>query len=459
MDRVLGAALEYIPRWLEFQLRASEMPGVSMAIAHRGRIVLKEAFGHADLARGEKLTTSHRFRVASHSKTFTSTSILKLRELGKVRLDDPIGQYVSDLHPRIASATINQLLTHSAGLFRDGMDSGAWADRRRFSDARELRESLKLAPTIDGSLRLKYSNPAYGLLGLVIESITGESFRSWIDREVIAAAGLKETLSDAPLPRGLPFARGHSSKLPLGHRVVIPGDNPTNAIAPAAGVISTAADLALFFDQLAPTAKRSILSTASRRELVRPQWRDLHTSQERSAGLGVFCGTLGPVSWFGGAGSFQGYVSLTLAFPQLELAISALVNASDGPSHEWVGGAMQIIKCFKDHGLPTRATRSWTGRWWSLWGSCDLLPVGNKVLMASPESSSPVKEVTELAVSGKDIARVAIANGLASHAEEVRRVRDKHGRVSELWVGGMKLLPEADFSRELETRYRKAKVR
>ena len=79
MERWLGAALAYIPRWIEHQMRLSEQPGCAIAIAQRGKVVLDMAFGRADLVRGEVLTPRHRFRVASHSKSFTAAGVLKLR--------------------------------------------------------------------------------------------------------------------------------------------------------------------------------------------------------------------------------------------------------------------------------------------------------------------------------------------------------------------------------------------
>ena len=48
---------------------------------------------------------------------------MKLREQERIRLDDPVGQYVKDLHPDVADATIMELLSHSAGLVRDGLDA------------------------------------------------------------------------------------------------------------------------------------------------------------------------------------------------------------------------------------------------------------------------------------------------------------------------------------------------
>ena len=95
-------AIDYIRSWIEFQMRASQQPGCIVAIAHRGRVVTEYALGHANLSTGEKLTPRHRFRIASHSKSFTAAGIMKLREQRKLRLDDPVGQYVKGLHRRVA---------------------------------------------------------------------------------------------------------------------------------------------------------------------------------------------------------------------------------------------------------------------------------------------------------------------------------------------------------------------
>ena len=275
MERWLASALDYIPRWLDFQMRASQQPGCIVAIAHRGDVILERAFGSANLATGEELTPRHRFRVASHSKSFTAAGIMKLREQGKLKLDDSAGQFVSGLHPAVARVTIAQLLSHTAGIIRDGDDSGQFVDRRPYYNARELMEDFKKPQIIEPNSRFKYSNHAYGLVGLIIEAITGEPYGEWIRREIVDAAGLKETTPDVPLPRGTPFARGHTGRIVLGRRVVIPGDNPAHAIGPARPASSaTAADLARYFAQLSPGAKTSVLSKASRREMTRRQWRD-----------------------------------------------------------------------------------------------------------------------------------------------------------------------------------------
>ena len=458
MDKWLAAALDYIPRWIDYQMRLTEQPGCTVAVAHKGKLVLEQAFGHADLVRDLALTPRHRFRVASHSKTFTAAGILKLREEGRLQLDDRVGDFVFGLHADVADTTVMQLLSHTAGLIRDGFDAGQWQDRRPFLNADEIRDDLSRGTTIEPNSRFKYSNHGYGLLGLVIEAVTGETYVEWIAREIVAASGLEETAPDAPLPKATPFAHGHSSKLPLGKRVLIPATNPTNALAPATGFISTAADLARFFGSLSPTAKKSVLSVESRREMTRRQWRDAYNSMERWYGLGTISGTLGAWDWFGHSGGFQGTITRTLCVPSQDITLSVLTNAADGLSHVWLDGALHVMQAFAKHGAPSRRAAAWTGRYWSLWGATDFLAMDGKVLVANPALPNPVMDASQIEPLGKDrhgVERgcIALAGGYANHGELARIERDARGRATQAWLGGTRLLPEARAAKELAARY------
>jgi CubicO group peptidase (beta-lactamase class C family) len=453
MDNWLKPALDYIPQWIEYQMRESEQPGCVIAVVHKGRVVLERAFGCADIVSRTPVTPRHRFRVASHSKSFTAAGIMKLRESGKLGLDDHIGQHVGGLHPALAEATIGQLLTHTAGIVRDGSDGGQWEDRRPFFDMAELRIDLAAAPVIEPNTRFKYSNHGYGLAGLVIEAVTGIPYRSWIKQAVIDAAGLEETEPDTPLADSVPVARGHSAKLPLGRRVVIPGDNPTNALVSATGFVSTARDLARWFAQLDPTAPESVLTVASRREMTRRQWRYPHTSLERYYGLGIVSGKTAEWEWFGHSGAFQGFASRTMALVEPGLAVSVVTNAVDGPTDQWLDGTINILTCFAKRGAPTGEVRDWTGRWWSLWGAIDLVPMGGKVMVAVPALPNPLTDATEISVTGADRGRISLASGSARHGENVRRVRGRHGRVDKVWLGGRCFLQEAKLAAEIEQHY------
>lgn len=460
MDAWLRSALDYIGDWLAFQVKASQQPGCMMAIAYRGEVVAEYAFGHADLDTGEQLTPRHRFRIASHSKAFTAAGIMRLRERGQLKLDDSAGQYVKGLHPDVAATTITQLLSHTAGLMRDGADSGQFSDQRTYLTTDELLSELKQPPAIDPNTRFKYSNHGYGLLGLIIEAIVQEPYNSWLQREIIDAVGLRETAPDMTLlPKTAPFARGHSRLAPVGRRMVIPGDNPTHAMASATGLVATAADTARFFAQLAPNAKKSVLSVASRREMSRGQWRIQQDAEQAAYGLALMSGTTAGWDWFGHSGGFQGYISRTSVIPSCGITVSVLTNSVDGWAASWLNGTKYILQMFSTHGAPTKRVSDWTGRWWTLWTALDLVPLGNQVFTANPYLINPFMDGSQIEITGRDAGRIVKAPGYASHGEPVRRERNKKGDVTAVWLAGMHLQPEKVLAAEMERNYPKRRAR
>ena len=449
----LAPALAYIPHWIAHQRRITEMPGIAVAVAQGGKLVLDQAFGVANLATGEALTPKHLFRVASHSKTFTAVGIMRLLEAGKLRLDDAAGQYVQGLHSEVAKATIAQLLSHTAGIVRDGDDTGQWADRRPFLNEAELRAALAEAPVIPANTRMKYSNHAFGLAGLVIAAVTGESYNAWIAREVVKKAGLENTAPDAPVGPRVKTSRGHSSKWALGERLVIPADNCTHALASATGFLSTAGDLAKFYATLDPAAPKSVISAASRREMVRQQWPVPDTAGERHYGLGTIHGRVGDWEMYGHSGGFQGVKTQTATIPSQKLTVSVLTNAADGNPALLLEGVVHILRAFQKHGAPGKAVAGWTGRWWSLWDAVDLVPMGNTVFVAVPGQANPFADVSELEVTGADTAVIRKSGGFGSHGEAARLVRGRGGKVASVEYAGGKLVDEAAIGKELRARY------
>ena len=434
----LAPALAYIPQWFDYQIAQSGLPGASLAVARDGAVVLAHAVGVADLATGEPLTPAHRFRVASHSKTFTTVGILKLVDQGKLSLDDRAGSHVAGLHPVVARATVSQLLSHTGGIIRDGEDAGQWLNRRPFLSEADLRSALAEAPKIPANTRMKYSNHGYGLLGLIIAAVTGESYNTWIAREIIAPAGLAETCPDTPLPAGTPLASGHGAPAMLGRRFVVPADTCTNGLTSATGFVSTPSDLTRFYSQLTTGSASALLSIESRREIARPLWRIPGAAVERHYGLGTAHGDTGGWTWFGHGGGFPGVRSFTVVVPEQAIAISVCTHATDGEPNGMVENILRILQVFAQSGPADLALADWSGRFWSLWGASDLIPMGNKVMVGQPNQGNPFSDPTELTVTGPDIARISEANGYGSYGESVQLVRDASGAVVEvLFAGGL----------------------
>jgi len=443
----LDAAVRYAESWLDYQMRATELPGRVLAVAGNGALVRERAFGVADLETGEALTPRHRFHVASHSKTFTAARIFRLHEAGKLHLDDPVSRHVHGLDPATGQTTIAQLLSHSSGVVRDGVDASFWQQRRAFLDEAELRVELARPPVIDPNTRFKYSNVGFGLLGLVIKAATGECYADWISREIVAPFGLEETLPDAPIPNAVPAASGHGGLLPLGKRFPLDGGENTRALASATGFVSTAGYLARFFNALHPGAAKSVLSAASRREMTRPQWSIPHVKDGRQYGLGVIVGSVGERKWFGHAGAFPGFISRTATVPEWGVTVSIVANEIDGFANPWVEGVISIRDVFSRRGAPEGAA-AWTGRWGPFGGDRPW-PAGSKVLVAGPARLDPFGEAGELEVSDATSGRIALADGFASHGEPVLRTIDAAGAATHLRLGGAAFTPEAALIKEI----------
>ena len=108
---------------------------------------------------------------------------------------------------------------------------------------------------------------------------------------------------------------------------------------------------------------------------------------------------------------------------------------------------MQILRVFKTRGAADRRLRDWTGRWWTIWGATDFVPMGNRVLIANPQFNNPFMDAAEIEVTGRDTGKLAWAAGYSSHGEPVRRIRDKRGKVSDIWIAGANVKPAGVVAR------------
>jgi hypothetical protein len=287
----------------------------------------------------------------------------------------------------------------------------------------------------------------------LIAAVTAEDYVSWIARELIPLAGLKETCPDYENAVGAPFANGHSAKQPLG-RVVIPGTNHTRSLASATGFVSTPRDLATFFAQLAPEAENSFLSVRSRREMVRRHWRVMPSASESYYGFGVSSGAFEEQDYFGHSGAFQGYQSRTCVVPDLELTVSMVTNAIDGPAAGWVDTVIHILKRFAEAGATSEAVRGWQGRWWNVWATVDLIPLGDVVVYAMSDSSTPFAEPEEIEVITPTTGKFRRSEGHALFGEMVERTLDDQGHCTAIRVGGDEFLTEAAHIDRMRATYR-----
>ncbi|MBL7956100.1 MAG: beta-lactamase family protein [Flavobacteriales bacterium] len=159
-----------------------------------GRVRYSSCLGLADRRTGETLTDTTLFELASCSKPFTASAIMRLTEQGRLRLDDRVQQHLPELPYR--DVTIRQLLSHTGGL-PDYMEllEKHWNKERIATNADVLAALVEHKPKADfkPGKREEYSNTGYVLLACLIERITGRPYAQAMDELLFRPAGLERT--------------------------------------------------------------------------------------------------------------------------------------------------------------------------------------------------------------------------------------------------------------------------
>ncbi|HZS15688.1 MAG TPA: serine hydrolase domain-containing protein [Candidatus Dormibacteraeota bacterium] len=273
------------------------------------------------------------FQIGSTTKTYTATLIMMLVEQGLVDLDAPVRTYVPELRLSDESAaekvTVLQLLNHTAGWSGDIHENTGDGD-----DARErYLEVLATARQNDPPGKVaSYNNAAVNLAGLVIERVTGKTYEAAVTEMLLRPLGMDSSfffINDLISRR---FAVGHR-KRDEQMRVVRPYALP-RSVAPAGGIISTAADQMRYArfhlgDGTAQDGTR--LLTAESLQRMRRPTASLHGSiLGDHVGISWLMRDVGGVRVVAHGGSTNGQQSTFDIVPELDFAITVLTNADEG---------------------------------------------------------------------------------------------------------------------------------
>ena len=445
---VAAAAAPVFEQWLELQRRRTRTPGVQAAVRVGGRLVFSTALGTADVTTGEPLTPRHLFRIASHSKTFTATAVLQLVEAGRMRLDDPIGQWVPEVPAELEAVTVRELLGHQGGVIRDGRDNDHWQLLHAFPDAGQL-----LALAADGGAvferneHFKYSNIGYSLLGLAIEAVTGTSYAEHLRTAVLEPLGLTDTGPELDPARAADYAAGHTGLLDgEDTRLTIPHVD-TRAMAAATGFFATAEELTAFGAAHVPGDER-LLTDGSKRLMQRPESEiSAHGEEVRRYGLGMDLRTAGARQLVGHSGGYPGHITRTWIDPAGSVVVSVLTNAIDGPADVLARGLLALLDLAlaAPAAEPAADLERYTGRFANLWGVLDVVALGGRLVLLHPASPAPAEGYVELTVEGPDTLRQEAVAGFGSAGETVEYERDAEGRTVAIRAGGVTAWPIEEF--------------
>ena len=187
----LGAApADPVDDYVRSQLASRHLPGVALAVVKDGRVVKAAGYGVASLELDAPVSPDTVFEIGSISKQFAADAILLLVEDGKVKLDDPIANYLPRTPPAWSAITVRHVLTHTAGL--PDFDTGniGFSYRREYTDAEFIdllaAQPLDFAP----GQRWNYTN-AFPLLGMVVERAAGMPYTEFVRTRIFAPLGLR----------------------------------------------------------------------------------------------------------------------------------------------------------------------------------------------------------------------------------------------------------------------------
>ncbi|KAF2516928.1 beta-lactamase family protein [Flavobacterium zhairuonense] len=182
---------------LSSKFSASE-PGCEILAAKKGEIVYKKAFGSANLELNVPMKSEMVFKLGSITKQFTAVAILQLVEQGKISLQDSLQKFVSDFPSNSKKITIENLLTHTSGI-KDYMQidyKEPYLERRDF-EPKEIIDRFKNVPLeFEPGTKYKYSNSGYFLLGYIIEKVSGKSYKTYLEENILKPLDLNHIYFD-----------------------------------------------------------------------------------------------------------------------------------------------------------------------------------------------------------------------------------------------------------------------
>lgn len=346
LDADMQATLDGI---VENWMAGTNTPGMALTVVKDGQIVYSKGFGVMQVGTGQPVTPQTLFHMASISKTFVATALMRLVEDGKLDLDArlvDILPYFTMADERYKKITIRQMMAHLSGI-PDVPEGEPWWKNWGFENPQVDDGALDRYVRSLGDMTLAqapgeahlYSDINFDILGDVVAQLSGETFESYIQKHILAPLGMDDAgflmVND---PERLASPHEHDAD---GNPVVAPV-YPYNRIhAPSAALLTSTEELAKWAQtalnrgelngtRILPAA-RFVEMWEQQAETGYGEW-PVYGSPISGYGLGWYIGTVGNEPVVGHAGANLGFNSHLIVAPDKGIGITAATNYSDLPN-------------------------------------------------------------------------------------------------------------------------------
>ncbi|MFD2417383.1 serine hydrolase domain-containing protein [Amycolatopsis pigmentata] len=317
---MLPATENALLRRLATEQSTGRAPSLAAAVVRDGEIVFSGARGRVG---DDAPTVDTQYRIGSITKSLVATLVMRLRDEGRLDLDDPLDKHLPGT--RFGSITIAQLLSHTGGVTAES--PGSWWERTAGGDWPALEASLT-PETIkhrSGS-RFHYSNVGYGVLGELVARHRGTSWFEALRREVLGPLGMSRTTPHPEPPHASGWAVHPYADL------LLPEPSPdAGAMAPAGQLWSTVTDLARW-TAFTGGQTGEVLHAGTLAEMRAVATVDDDGTWTSGYGLGFQLFRLNGRRLAGHSGSMPGFVACTLVDENTGTGALAFANSTSGPS-------------------------------------------------------------------------------------------------------------------------------
>jgi len=307
-----------------------DVPGVSIAVIDNGEIKWAKGYGIANTIEGQEVLTKTLFQAGSISKPLAALSVLKLKEDGKIELDEDVNNYLIDWKiqendfTKDEKVTLRRLLTHSAGMTVHGFPGYQQTDSFPSIEAvlnGKGNTAAIYVDTIPGSL-WRYSGGGYTVMEKLVEDISGLPFEEYMAKNILLPMGMENSTYEQPLPSNL-HASASAAYDNKGELIEGLWHNyPEQA---AAGLWTTPIDLAKYCIEI-----QKVLAGKADGILTQETVRMMLTKHKNDWGLGPSLTWDADSLRFQHGGKNAGFTNDMMAFAHRGNAIIIMTNADNG---------------------------------------------------------------------------------------------------------------------------------
>lgn len=301
----------------------SSVPGASVVVIRDGQVIVRRAYGGADLERHEAATPETDYRLASVSKQFTAMAVMLLAQDGKVRYDQPVRDFLPELPTAARAVTVRHLLNHTSGLWDyEALIAESQTTQLNDDDVLALvasKDSLSSPP----GTRYCYSNSGYVLLGIIVARASGMSFPDFLRARIFSPLGMTASVAHVEGRDTVPHrAYGYS---PRGGSFVQTDQSVTSATLGDGGIYTNVDDMVRWDRAL---SSGTLVAAAALTEATTPP--SLPAGAATEYGFGWFIDTYRGEKRWRHTGETSGFRNAILRFPDRRLTIVILTNRSSG---------------------------------------------------------------------------------------------------------------------------------